>query len=442
MELGIYTRQDTRQLQKQKFNLNQQQKQSLIVLETSASEMISYLSDEVMENPLIKDINPQISLSMPGIQNPMRSLSTFSEAEKDMDAYEDNHAASLWESLVHQVKCYRDTPLRALVLQLVPLIDERGFLRGKSTDLLKQLNCEPIALEDAIVLLQQLEPYGIGARDLRECWLLQMDQDAKAPEHSYTIVEQYFDDLVKRNFSRIAEGLGISKSDVETCINYYQKLSASPGLDLVKKRTQYIVPDVYLMRSEATNDFMIQYNDSFIPSLSFDQLYYNELSGVNDKEVKNYVKNMKKSFESLSLALERRKKTLLVVTNCIVSNQLVFFLSKGHKKNPLKLKDIADECDLHISTVSRAIKDKYIYTDFGIFSYSDLLENETLAGSSTFEIKNQIAKLIDEEDKEHSLSDQKLVELLAKDHIYVARRTVAKYREELNILSAAKRKLR
>ena len=254
------------------------------LLRCSREDLLLYVQEEVQQNPLIQ-LDSLYSMG----QAPLLDFALASPV-KELE----NPAASLWESLEHQALCYRDTPLRDLVLRLIPLVDEKGFLRDDKEKLCAKLDCDGLTLEDAIVLLQQLEPAGVGARDLRECWMLQTEQDEEAPDVAYLILEECFSDLVARRFTTIAEKLGLSMEQVEESLRYYQRLSSSPGLDQKELGQKSLpMPDCYLRREQDSRDFSLYYNEQYLPSLSFNQTYYEELSQSSDEEVLAYIAHMK-----------------------------------------------------------------------------------------------------------------------------------------------------
>ena len=337
------------------------------LLRCSREGLITYVNEEIQQNPLIQldslyHLGKDPLLDLPIV----RSTSPL-----------ENPAASLWESLEHQALCYRDTPLRDLVLRLIPLLDEKGYLRDDKEELCAKLSCDRLALEDAIVLLQQLEPTGVGARDLRECWMLQTEQDDQAPALAYLILEECFSDLTERRFSAIASHLGISLEQVEECLNYYQRLSSSPGLDQASvSQLRNPVPDCYLRRERDSRSFNLYYNEQYLPRLRFNQAYYQELSQSADVEVLAYISKMKEEFQVLASSLSSRKQILLLLSRLIVEAQETFFISKGYKKASLTFKELARRSGLQLTTVKSALAGKYLYTDFATFAYEELLTDE------------------------------------------------------------------
>ena len=337
------------------------------MLRCSREDLLAYVQEEVQQNPLIQ-LDSLYSLR----QAPLLDFA-LAGSVKDLE----NPAASLWESLEHQALCYRDTPLRDLVIRLIPLVDEKGYLRESHGVLCAKLACQPVELEDAIVLLQQLEPAGVGARDLRECWMLQTEQDEEAPDVAYLILEECFGDLAARRFTAIAEKLAISMEQVEESLRYYQRLSSSPGLDQKEMgHNAFPMPDCYLRREQNGRDFSLYYNEQYLPNLSFNQTYYEELSQSSDEEVLTYIANMKRNYQQLASALKRRKQILLLLSQLLVQEQQEFFLSKGYKKKELNMKTLASLAGLQFETVQAALTGKTLYTDFASFSYEELLSEE------------------------------------------------------------------
>lgn len=310
-----------------------------------------------------------------------------------------------------------------------------------------QENTQATSIEilDALTLIQQLEPAGVGARSLQECLLLQIERDDFAPELAYIILEECFDWLVERKWKEIAQHFSIELSEVQRVFDYVQTLSPSPGRIFERSNEAYIVPDVKVIVDRERNVRVISKRRNQ-PDVRFQENYFNQMQKKADKETQAYLKERKQEFDWLKKTILQRGDTILRVTQVVVSHQQAFFTNKDRPIKPLTLKEVAKEIGVHESTVSRAVNGKYLETDFGVFELKKFFTSRIQKnGAEAAELSADMAQkniqiLVEQEDKSKPLSDQKIVELLKKDEIIISRRTVAKYRDLLGIPSSSKRK--
>lgn len=290
-----------------------------------------------------------------------------------------------------------------------------------------------------MTLLQQLDPPGVGARNLQECLMLQTEQDDYAPDLAYLLLEESFDAIAKRKFEQIAKSYQISLAQVQKILDYIRTLNPFPGASFGGQDSNFIIPDLTLVRRE--NQLVVLSNKRGQLRLNFQENYFNRLKEQADDETKAYLKEKLQQFEWLNKTLGQRKDTILEVGKIIVQHQAHFFEDKQGALKPLMLKDVAKELDVHESTISRTVNGKYIETDFGVFELRSFFVNKVNdEDTSADEVKQLIASFVEQEDKRKPLSDQKIVELLAEKDQKISRRTVAKYRDALNIPSSSKRK--
>ena len=337
---------------------------------------------------------------------------------------------------------YRDTFLRTVVLFLVEYIDLNGFL---TIDLVKagqMIGASEIQMLDALTLIQQLDPAGVGARDLRECLMLQTERDDAAPELAYIVLEEWFTELAERKWDKIAKNLAVSLSEIQKVFDYIQTLTPTPGAAFGSTDGLYIIPDLRVTITEGQP--VVTSNRRAMPEVRFQQHYFDQLKQSGDAEVKKYLDNKAQEFEWLKKTLQQRGDTIYRVGEAIVHHQQDFFLQADRPLKPLILKEIADELGIHESTVSRAVNGKYLETEFGVFELKSFFGQKVSTQSgedvTTEAIKRRLAALINEENKQKPLSDQKLADLLKAEEVEISRRTVAKYREALNIPGSSKRK--
>lgn len=327
---------------------------------------------------------------------------------------------------------------------LIENIDADGYLREDTNDLARVLKVSPRLVKYCIKILQNLEPAGICARDLKECLLLQLKRKKLLNGNVIRIMVHYFDMLANRSFSRISRETGIEREEVEQVYHRIKSLDPKPGCAFRQNEwDQYILPDLILR--EVDSKYIVLFNDESIPSIRINNDYVNLLKNSGpDRELKDYVKKNLSGAVMLVKAIEQRKKTILDIADYIVAFQEDFFRKGFEHLKPLTMKMAADRLGIHASTVSRAINGKYMQTPRGIhplkFFFSSTLEAECESKMSAVSVKDMIKRIVSEEDKKNPLSDEQIKGKLESRGIKVARRTIAKYREELSILPAAMRK--
>lgn len=424
------------QKQTQKLAMTQKLQQSIQVLQFSTEELTDFIENESLENPLLEVVLPNYTANY---SKPRTSTGT----EMNYLSQIPDSRISLFEHLLDQIHLnYRDTYLRTLVLYLVEHIDLNGFLTITLEESEKNTGGTTIQLLDALTLIQQLDPAGVGARNLQECLMLQTERDNYAPELAYVILEECFTELVDRKWEMIARRFSITMSNVQQVFDYIQSLTPTPGAAFGSTEGLYIIPDLTVKIKD--NQITLLSNRNSTPEIKFQQNYFEQMKQSGDKEVLQYLKAKQQDFEWLKKTIQQRGDTIFNVGNEIIQRQQAFFLNSEHPIKPLILKDIAEKLDIHESTVSRAVNGKYLETDFGVFElktfFSQKLASEEGEDRSTTDVKNRLKQLVSEENKRKPLSDQKIVDLLKAEGVDISRRTVAKYRDGLGIPSSAKRK--
>jgi len=342
-------------------------------------------------------------------------------------------------------------------------IDEDGYLRREPANIvddlafLQNVQTTEQELEEVLTIVQDLEPAGVGARTLRECLMLQLERkDLSEPpvKLAYLIIGQYFVDFSKRHYDKIAIRLGISEKYLKTAIEEVLKLNPKPGglfSNPFSRSAQSIIPDFILEHSE--DGFDLHLNSRNLPELRLSTAYSEMLKTytrdkAGKKDMKDAVQFVKQKIDSAKWfidAIKQRQNTLLLTMNAILEYQQEYFIDGDETKlKPMILKDVAEMTGLDISTVSRVSNSKYIQTHFGIyplkFFFSEGLQTDSGEEVSTREIKKILHDCINNEEKRHPLTDEKLTMILQEKGYQIARRTVAKYREQLNIPVARLRK--
>jgi RNA polymerase sigma-54 factor len=302
-------------------------------------------------------------------------------------------------------------------------------------------------LQDVLYVIQRLEPIGLGCKDLRDCLLVQageMDIDEKMKEYVRILIKDYFEDLRLKKYEKIMKGLGIDKDTLNNVFETVQKLNPKPGYvdDLLEQN--YIYPD--LIVTKINEEYKVFLNDK-IPSLKVNHAYREMMnskkSGIN-AEAKDYIKNNFERAKWYIDAINSRRETMMKVMNSILIRQFDFFESLGEGLKPMYEKDVADDIHMDISTISRTVRGKYVQTDFGIYElkyfFSNFMTNDEGDDISTKEIKKTLKEIIGSEDTQKPFTDDQLTAEMEKVGFKIARRTVAKYRESMNIPKARLRR--
>jgi RNA polymerase sigma-54 factor len=350
-----------------------------------------------------------------------------------------------------------------LVDYILGNIDDDGYLRREIENIVDDLafsqnvTTTEEELLKVLEIVQDLEPAGVGARDLRECLMLQLerkDQDNPEIKNATDILDKHFNEFTRKHYDKIKTRLGLSEKELKDALDIILKLNPKPGgsfSDPMHKSSYHIIPDFILDYNE--DGLEISLNSRNVPELRINRTYAEMLEAYSaskektkkQKEAVSFVKQKLDSARWFIDAMRQRHNTLLLTMNAILDFQSEYFMEGDERKlKPMILKDIADMTGLDISTVSRVANSKYIQTHFGIlplkYFFSEGLQTDTGEEVSTREIKSILQDCINKEDKKKPLTDEKLTEILQSKGYQIARRTVAKYREQLNLPVARLRK--
>jgi RNA polymerase sigma-54 factor len=369
----------------------------------------------------------------------------------------------LYDHLHDQISLLRLEPRQVMIAaEIVGNIDDSGFLTCPLEEVLDSLNRylesdeakaagfedeEPFTLEEveeALMIVQRLDPAGIGARDLRECLLLQLTDVNAEDGLVFDIVDKHFDQLVNHRWAEVSKDLGVSPSEVQAAADEIAKLDPKPGLRYSGGEGNYIIAD--LVVEKVDGDYIVFHNDTALPRLRLSRSY-REVAKDKSKfkgENKEFISNKLNNANWMLQAIEQRRQTMLKVMNFIVNRQRDFFEEGIEHLKPLTLREVAEVISMHESTVSRVTNQKYAQTPRGVFPlkffFSSGLSTDSGEDVSARGIKARIQKLVSDEDPKKPLTDQAIVDILKREGINIARRTVAKYRDQLGILSARMRK--
>ena len=467
--------------QKQVLSLQQklspQQIQMIKLLELPAVQLEQRIKQEIEENialeeeerPAEEDEQPQqISVDEYLHEDDTPSyksrINNFSKDDKQRPVYL-TEGRSLQEYLVEQLS-YRNLSERdmKLAVYLIGSIDEDGYLRRDlesiSDDIAFTVGIETSVseLERLLDIIHELEPAGIGARDLRECLLLQMNQmqvNTRARRLARKILTSYFDEFVKKHYEKLIARLQVSEEEFRDAIAEIRRLSPKPGNLYAEggtDTTPYIVPDFILDYQDG--HFQLSLNSYNVPEVKINRRYVDMIRDMvgsdgrvkeKDREALQFVKSKIDSAKWFISAIKQRHDTLMRTMQTILDYQQEYFKDGDRSKlRPMILKDIADRTGLDVSTISRVVNSKYVQTQFGIILlkslFSEAMQTDSGEEVSSYEIKNILRSCIDDEDKRRPLTDETLMDILNDKGYCIARRTVAKYREMLGIPVARLRK--
>jgi len=326
---------------------------------------------------------------------------------------------------------------------IVESLDNRGYLEISIEELAEELNISKEIIEQALKLVQSLEPYGIGARNIKECLFIQSSKLNILDEIIEKIISNHLENIAENKYELVGKDLNISPREAQRYGDLIKKLEPKPSRGFYTgEEVNYIIPDAEIKNIDG--EFFILMNESVLPRLMINKTYKDVLQNNRDLETNAYVKDKINQALFLIKSIEQRKNTLYKVLECVINKQKDFFKFGKQYIKPLTLKEVAEIIEVHDSTVSRAIKDKYVLTSYGTIKIKDLFANGLSSNNNddmaTIKIKNEIKRIIDEENKGKPLSDQIISSMLGDKNMNISRRTVAKYREELGIKASSMRK--
>ena len=430
MELGFSLKQE----QTLKLTLTPQLRQAIEILQLSSVELLEYLHEQQMENPMIE---------LEGLYHYIHDVPGVTAPREKGDSVADPQVASfltLHERLEEQLMDFPLTEeLKAVCSFLIGNVDERGYLDISSHEAAAILGVEERVVEQAIAWLQQMDPPGVCARNLQECLLLQLRRTSPDDWLAIRLAEEALEELAQGKIQLLAQRYGVTPSEVQQAYDRIQSLSPYPGLAYSAEAPRYLLPDVQI--EKVNGEYVVIMLDHWLPHFRINPGYH-QLLQQSDQQVADYLREKLNAALWIAKCIEQRRQTLYRVVECLVAEQKEFLEKGPAYLRPLTLKQVAEKLGMHESTVSRATSGKYAQTPLGLIELKAFFTHSlgTEDDVSPERAKLRLKALIDGEDKCKPLSDQKLAELLAAEGIPLSRRTVAKYREEMRIPSSAKRK--
>jgi len=382
---------------------------------------------------------------------------------EDKEHYMPTPAAppDLWEHLREQLNLLKLGPRElALGEEIIGNVDREGFLACSLEEVVEAANTwlaesepelwgemEPFTLAEAeavLKIIQGFYPSGVGARDLRETLLIQLRERGEEDTLAHRIIHDHFEQLVNHRWSELSKEHGISPIDVQSAADSISKLDPKPGLKYADMSDNYVIPD--LVVEKVDGEYFVFHNDSSLPRLKLSRSYREVAQNRNQFQGENkaFIAKKLNSAQWMIQAIEQRRQTMLKVMGFIVDRQREFFEKGVEHLRPLTLREVAEHIDMHESTVSRVTNDKFVQTPRGVlplkFFFSSGLSTDYGEDVSARGIRARIQKLVADEDSKKPLTDQAIVDVLKREGVQIARRTVAKYRDQLGILSARMRK--
>ncbi|MCW5978759.1 MAG: RNA polymerase factor sigma-54 [Bryobacteraceae bacterium] len=325
-------------------------------------------------------------------------------------------------------------------------LDENGYVTLSAEEIAASGEHALDAVNEALTVVQSLDPAGVGARDLQQCLLLQLASRNAQGSVAWQIVSDHLRLLEVHRKQELAKALGRPMEHIEIAIDVIQHLDPRPGLRYASPATRHVEPDVYIFKEG--DEYFIQLNDEDLPQLRLNMDYRHMLrrDGEPDKEVRDYVKDRYASALQLIKNIEQRKQTILKVCQAIIGRQTEFLERGIDSLRPMMIKEVAEEIGVHPSTVSRAVANKYAHTPQGVFElryfFSEAVQGPSGAATPLLILKRKVKKMIEDEDTKHPLTDEQITARLRDEGVQVTRRTVAKYREDMKIPSTHHRRVR
>ena len=441
-----------KQLQTQKQKLAPRQIVQARLLQLSSINLEQAIVEELEQNPLLEQVEPEdqqieekkddspiddIDVSMEDMYSD-ESTYYLSEQKKEMPLPE---RRNLLEDLIDQLKDSNMSELeKEISEEIIWNTNERGYLDTDLILIADRFELLEKEIEPILQKVQRLDPKGVGSRNLRECLMIQLETNNNSL--AFNLVDNYFEDFMHKRYEKIISKLQCSKKELHDAITEISYLNPHPG-EGYRDKFQIVIPDLIIV--EENNDWVITTNDGGIPELRISQDYESKLDGNTlSKDAKRFIKSKMDSASWFIEAIRQRRSTLVHVMRSIIKFQPEWFGGDTEYLRPLKLQDIADEINMDISTISRSTRGKYVETPYGIFElkhfFTDSIKLNDGLEIGTYVIKRSLDKIINSENKQKPLSDDQLVIELDQKGYNLARRTVAKYRDQLGYPVARLRK--
>lgn len=406
---------------------------SMRALQANQTELQELIAEALAKNPALEELQPE----------PEPQDTTYT-ARREFAMESLSATPTLAQHLEEQIRQSGLPPkIEAAALQMIPWLNQHGFFAESPATVQQELGINNKLFQQARYAIQDLEPAGVGAEDLRESLMIQLERLGESTGLPMQLLRQHWDALVRHRYADIAKALDIDESAAEMAARRIARLNPDPGSGFSRAELHTISPDIEVQQDG--DKLLVTLTKEASPRLALSAEYREMMAQHADKaEVRQFLSGCFREGRELIRALGERQTTLLAVAKAIVERQQNFFLHKNAPLTPLKMEAIAADTQLHVSTVSRAVRGKYLKCSRGVFELRAFFSTAISATEdvSADAAKQKIKELIEEESPRHPLTDSKLEALLQEQGITLARRTIAKYREQLKILPASLRKRR
>jgi len=468
----------------QQLVMTPQLQQAIKLLQLSRMELMDVVREELEENPVLEEgqepseektpTEDELTAGTPeeqtqesvqeveGDRDGMADidwktyLESYSLGGTTADSYEDDEDRPSYENLLTKKPSLSDHLLwqlnlsrlesqeRVIAGEIIGNVDGDGYLQVSVEELAAQVGCDSEYVEQILIAVQSFDPPGVASRNLQECLLKQLEQLEMSEDISATILREHLDELENRRYQVIARGLQVSLDEVFAAAKFISTLDPRPGSQYGQEDVHYIIPDIFVYK--ISDEYIVVLNDEGLPNLRINSFYRNALSGSAqvDEKAGEYIQEKLRGALWLIKSIHQRQRTIYRVTKSIVKFQREFFERGVAHLKPLVLRDVAEDIEMHESTVSRVTTNKYVQTPQGLFELKyffnsgiNTTEGDSVASES---VKSKIKEIISDENTRKPYSDQKIVEILHGHGIDIARRTVTKYREMLGVGSSTQRK--
>ncbi|MBW2511166.1 MAG: RNA polymerase factor sigma-54 [Desulfuromonadales bacterium] len=468
----------------QQLVMTPQLQQAIKLLQLSRMELMDVVREELEENPVLEEgqetpeekaqseeelaaentdeAAPEALKEIEGDGDGMADidwktyLESYSLGGTTADSYEDDEDRPSYENLLTKKPSLTDHLMwqlglsrlenreREVAAEIIGNVDDDGYLQVSIEELSAQIGCEPEQAEKVLTAVQDFDPPGVASRSLQECLLKQVEQLGMTEDAVGIILRDHINDLENRRYQVIARCLQIPLDDVFSAAKFISSLDPRPGSQFGQEDVHYIIPDIFVYK--ISDEYIVVLNDEGLPNLRINSFYRNALSGAEqlDEKAGEYIQEKLRGALWLIKSIHQRQRTIYRVTKSIVKFQRDFFDRGVEHLKPLVLRDVAEDIEMHESTVSRVTTNKYVQTPQGLFELKYFFNSgiNTTGGDSVASesVKSKIKEIITAEDARKPFSDQKIVEILRGQGIDIARRTVTKYREMLGVGSSTQRK--
>lgn len=437
--------------QTQKLQMTRELKQAIELLNMNTQEVESIIIEEIKENPTL-EVETKEDVDWSKYIDDMKNISNYSQGnsfdEEENENSPENYIkapVNIYDYLENEISALNlDKDEKEIAYYIIERVNDSGYFVSDINECIVILEVSEKEFLDVLRKVQSIEPTGICARNLKECLLLQLEKMYDKNDIVVQLVEHELENIAAKKYQLIQKKYKLKEQELAEAIKIIKSLDPKPGREFAYFAPMYISPDVYVEKNGEKWEIV---NNSVLPKLHISDFYKKMLSEHNedvDKETEKYIKEKLNKALNLIRNIDQRKNTIQKVAYQIVENQLDFFEKGKNYIVPMKLKDIADMTGFHESTISRAVNGKYMMTPRGLFEFKYFFTTSvsTSDGSSISNknIKERIRDIIDAENKKKPMSDQKICDILNKEGIEVSRRTVTKYREEMDILTSTLRK--